>query len=880
MSKTYSGTITIGVEQPNFGPVVDSAQDAAEKLNKIAEGLNASQASSLNDLAGAAEKSAALQTSAFEAVAKARSRDAAAVKAEQNATVAAFEELGEVAEESVKRKVAALNAVAETVEATTKQAQAGVDAAQAEKAAIESTTRARLESVDSWTKVSDAVASASAKVPRWAKALGATVDAQGLLVNSLGRCVAGLNKSQVAAGEWVDELGNVRDANGGFVDGLTKIQKALGFFKDEAGNVRDRLGEIVVAAKGAADATGELESAIPDDLFDGLIEGLGGAAQWFSQVGTVLTTLDGEASGAARTLSAVAAGVENFAQGFQSGKAILKFWGDFQKATEKATVAQALLQAASGNALAILGGAALAGVAAWTAWESSSADATKNVDAASDAFEELRKRAKAAGVEIKNAADAARFGFGEKLGAKSYAEEKANVERLDREIAEQQKRADAEAARNSATIGTGGMGAGGAGAHMDYSEAERLQALQAERAAANARMVEAQEAMIDAAVEASKTEVQKLEAEKKNYEALLEQLGGARGSAEVRAKIEALDAEIEKAKEAESTAAAKEAEEAKRAADAEAKRAEEAQKATEAAAQKARDDALKASGIADFAPTREKTPLDLTDATAVAAKYAEWAAAVDGTTITVEDVAKATGELDRQALSALDAEANFAAKLAELEPPKTLEEEVAASLKKYADALAAGTLTQAQFNERKAQADAVLLAAQNREAEEAEASAAQKREATRAELGVDALLESLKTPAEKLKERLDKIDKAFEDKAITQDERKKLEAAARREFGPQDDADDAKGAAKELASAARDFSASAQKSGESLAAKLNAAEAGSSALYSMQVGAAKNYQTKALDYAARQTTFAERSLRELGQIRQAFAANAIPVWRG
>lgn len=880
MSKTYSGTITIGVEQPNFGPVVDSAQDAAEKLNKIAEGLNESQASSLNNLAGAAEKSAASQTSAFEAVAKARSRDAAAVEAEKNATVAAFEELGEVAEESVKRKVAALNAVAETVEATAKQTQAGVDAAQAEKAAIESTTRARLESVDSWTKVSDAVASASAKVPRWAKALGATVDAQGLLVNSLGRCVAGLNKSQVAAGEWVDELGNVRDANGGFVDGLTKIQKALGFFKDEAGNVRDRLGEIVVAAKKATDATGELESAIPDNLFDGLVEGLGGAAQWFSQVGTVLTTLDGEASTAARTLSAVAAGVENFAQGFRTGKSILKFWGDFQKATEKATVAQALLQAASGNALAILGGAALAGVAAWTAWESSSADATKNVDAASDAFEELRKRAKAAGVEIKNAADAARFGFGEKLDVKSYAEEKANVERLDAEIAAQQKRADAEAARNAATIGTGGMGAGGAGAHMDYSEAERLQALQAERAAANARMVEAQEAMIDAAVEASKTEVQKLEAEKKDYEAILEQLDGARGSAEVRAKIEALDVEIEKAKEAESTAAAKEAEEAKRAADAEAKRAEEAQKAAEAAAQKAREDALKSSGIADFAPTQEKTTIDLTDASALAAKYAEWAAAVDETTITVEDVAKATDELNRQALAALDAEANFAARLAKLEPPKTLEEEVAASLKKYADALEVGAMTQEEYNERKAQADALLLASANKEAEAAEESAAQKREATRAELGVDALLESLKTPAEKLTERLEKIDKAFEDKAITQDERQKLEAAARREFGPQDDADDAKGAAKELASAARDFSASAQKSGESLAAKLNAAEMGSSALYSMQVGAAKNYQTKALDYAARQTTFAERSLRELGQIRQAFAANAIPVWRG
>ncbi|MBR4975617.1 MAG: hypothetical protein IKY61_01090, partial [Thermoguttaceae bacterium] len=711
------------------------------------------------------------------------------------------------------------------VESTTKQAKATVDAAQAEETAVDAAARARLASVDSWTKVGNAVESAAAKVPRWAKALGVTVDAQGLRVNSLGRCVSGLNKSQVAAGEWVDELGRVRDANGGFVDGLTKIQKALGFFKDEAGNVRDRLGEIVVEAKKASGATAELEDAFPDDLFDGLIGGLGGAAKWFSQVGTVLTTLDGEASTAARAVSAVAAGVENFAQGFQSGKAILKFWGDFQAATEKATVAQALLQAASGNALAIIGGAALAGVAAWTAWESSSADATKNVDAASDAFEELRKRAKAAGVEIKNAADAAKFGFGEKLDVKSYAEEKANVERLDAEIAAQQKRADAEAARNSATIGTGGMGAGGAGAHMDYSELERLQELQAERAAANARMVAAQETMIDAAVEASKTEVQKLEAEREQYAALLEQLDGARGSAEVQAKIEALDAEIAKAKEAESQAAGKEAEEAKRTADAEAKRAEEAEKA----AQKAREDALKSSGIADFAP-QEKTTIDLTDAKAVAAKYAEWAAVVDGTTITVEDVAQATGELNRQALAALDAEANFAARLAELEPPKTLEEEVAASLKKYADALEVGAITQEEYNERKAQADALLLASANKEAEAAEESAAQKREATRAELGVDALLESLKTPAEKLKERLEKIETAFDDKAITRDERKKLEEAARREFEPQEDA---KGAAKELASAARDFSASAQKSSETLAAKLNAAEMGSSALYSM-----------------------------------------------
>ena len=840
MSQTVSNTINVAVNLEGADDAVVRAQETAEAFDAVAE------------------RSQAVQTAALNEVAEARSRSGSALEAEREATVAAFAEMGAAAEEAAKREESALSAVAEAVVDGEKKRR---DAANA--------------SVDSWTKVSDAVASAAAKVPRWAKALGATVDAQGLLVNSSGRCVAGLNKSQVAAGEWVDELGRVRDANGGFVEGLTKIQKALGFFKDEAGNVRDRLGEIVVAAKESAEATAELEDAIPDDLFDGAVEGLGGAAQWFSQVGTVLTTLDGEASDAARAVSAVAAGVENFAQGFRSGKSILKFWGDFQKATEKATVAQALLQAASGNALAIIGGAALAGVAAWTAWKSSSADATKGVDDMSDAFEELRERAKAAGVEIKNAADAAKYGFAEKLGAKSYAEEKANVERLEAEIAKQRKRAEEEAARNSATIRTGGMGAGGAGARMDYSEAERLQELQAERDAANARLVAAQEAMIDAAVEASKTEVQKLEAEKANYRAILEQLDGAQGSAEVKAKIAALDEEIEKAKKAESEAAGKEAESANQAADAEAKRAEEAQKAADAAAQKAREDALKSSGIADFAPT--ETPLDLTDASAVAAKYAEWAAAVDGTTITVEDVAQATDELNRRTLEALDAESNFASKLAELEPPKTLEEEVAASLQKYADALAVGAMTQEEYNERKAQADAILLAAEEQESKAAEDAASQKREATRAELGVDALLESLKTPAEKLKERLDKIDAAFEDGAIDADERKKLEEAARREFEPQDDA---KGAAKELASAARDFSASAQKSSETLATKLNAAEMGSSALYSMQVGAAKNYRTKALDYAARQTSFAERSLRELGQIRQAFAGGSIPVWRG
>ncbi|MBR4834969.1 MAG: hypothetical protein IKU86_11670 [Thermoguttaceae bacterium] len=56
------------------------------------------------------------------------------------------------------------------------------------------------------------------------------------------------------------------------------------------------------------------------------------------------------------------------------------------------------------------------------------------------------------GVTSGKAADAAKLWFAEKLGVKSYSEEKANVERLDAEIAAQQKRADAEAARNAVTV--------------------------------------------------------------------------------------------------------------------------------------------------------------------------------------------------------------------------------------------------------------------------------------------------------------------------------------------------------------------------------------------------------------------------------------------
>ncbi len=264
MSQTVSNTINVAVNLEGADDVVVKAQETAKTLDAVAESSQAVQTATINE------------------VAQARSRSGAALEAEKKATVAAFAEIGAAVEENAKRETAAINAVAE----------AGADGEKKRRDAANA-------NVESWTKVGNAVESAAAKVPRWAKALGATVDAQGLLVNSLGRCVAELNKSQVAAGEWVDELGRVRDANGGFVDGLTKIQKALGFFKDEAGNVRDRLGEIVVAAKKATDATGELESAIPDDSFDELVEGLDGAAQWFSQVGTVLTTLDGEASGAA-----------------------------------------------------------------------------------------------------------------------------------------------------------------------------------------------------------------------------------------------------------------------------------------------------------------------------------------------------------------------------------------------------------------------------------------------------------------------------------------------------------------------------------------------------------------------------------------------------
>ena len=188
MKQTVSNTINVAVNLEGADDVVVRAQETAKTLDAVAE------------------SSQTVQTAAINEVAEARSRSNAVFEAEKNATVAAFAEIGAAVEEAAKREKEALNDVAEAVidgekkrrdaananvESTTKQAKAVVDAAQAEEAAVDAAARARLASVDSWTKVGNAVESAAAKVPRWAKALGVTVDAQGLLVNigkNLGLC--------------------------------------------------------------------------------------------------------------------------------------------------------------------------------------------------------------------------------------------------------------------------------------------------------------------------------------------------------------------------------------------------------------------------------------------------------------------------------------------------------------------------------------------------------------------------------------------------------------------------------------------------------------------------------------------------------------------
>ncbi|MBP3531212.1 MAG: hypothetical protein J6K25_08540 [Thermoguttaceae bacterium] len=129
---------------------------------------------------------------------------------------------------------------------------------------ISSGVKITVDTTDLDVKFLKSVEQLNASLTKSQKALKLVYNEQGLLTNALGQCVEGLSASQIKLGQYVDELGRVRTFQGGFVDGLSKTQLALGFYRDEMGNVRNAADELVDGLSDAAEAVEELTEQLDD----------------------------------------------------------------------------------------------------------------------------------------------------------------------------------------------------------------------------------------------------------------------------------------------------------------------------------------------------------------------------------------------------------------------------------------------------------------------------------------------------------------------------------------------------------------------------------------------------------------------------------------
>ena len=129
---------------------------------------------------------------------------------------------------------------------------------------VSSGVKITVDTTDLDVKFLKSVEQLNAGLTKSQKALKLVYNEQGLLTNALGKCVEGLSVSQIKLGQYVDELGRVRTLQGGFVDGLSKTQLALGFYRDEMGNVRNAADELVDGLSDAAEAVEELAERLDD----------------------------------------------------------------------------------------------------------------------------------------------------------------------------------------------------------------------------------------------------------------------------------------------------------------------------------------------------------------------------------------------------------------------------------------------------------------------------------------------------------------------------------------------------------------------------------------------------------------------------------------
>lgn len=644
------------------------------------------------------------------------------------------------------------------------------------------------------------------------KALGLVYNEQGVLTNALGQTVEGLSQSAIKLGQYVDGLGRVRTYQGGFIDGLTKTQIELGQYADELGNLYNKYGDWIgvtekaTRAQEAETAALEKQRAASEALsrqtlesFVHASEGLAHTAGQFAIFTQLVDNANGTTSEFSKTISTTANSISVASSAFKASAELIKGLTETAKnlpsllsnvttTASSTTVAVNGLGAAAkgtGVAMAALGGpitmavSAIAAVAAGIAAFKSSTQTTLDL---SESFQRLLERAKAAGVEIRSVADALNVGaFAAPVSELNDVSQKVlDARDAFKSAVDSYNQAQQAAIEASAASGRYVGGPSRKSFNLDQLESDWKNAV------AEYNDVVAQ--YVEEARKAQQTEQDKINEQKKTFETLLriaQKTGNQENATLFSNQIKALDDKLLAIRQ-------KEIDETTKAAEAEKQRAETV----------ARQEL----------ETRERIRAELIGVDETTKRLADWANALEKGIVNQSEYNSAVAEIAERtksdALTALgidlpSANQSFddkSKRLAELLDDGIINQsEYESALEQLTDAARSAipgfndlfndsalddyksTLTQldAAFKSQLItadQRDKLLDEASNKLAKARDEQARREgvnaeRDKARAALGVDSVLESLKTPLDKYREQLERIAEAARAGYVNESER-------------------------------------------------------------------------------------------------------------
>lgn len=772
-----------------------------------------------------------------------------------------------------------------------------------------------VDASDIKNKFTKSVDELNASLSKNQKALGLVYNEQGILTNALGQTVEGLSQSAIKLGQYVDELGRVRTFQGGFTDGLTKTQIELGLYVDELGNVRNRLGEVIgmtdkaakaqeAEAAAALNASAQLQAASNATIgaFAKSAKGISKVAGQFAVFQQLLIQTTGSTNKASQSIAVFASSIGVAAGSFKSSLLLIKGLSSaaktlpalFTAITTTSTAAAPAVAAlgaeakVTGAAFSAMGGPitlALASIAAIgagvAAWKSSQ----KTTIELSDAFKILEERAAAAGRSINGVKDALEFGAFRKTedNALVSASKELTTTRAKLQEATAAYKEAVDAANEARKYATGSSYAG------PSRKAFNLDQLGADYKEAIAKYNEITQEYVDAAKQAQKTEIDKLQEQRANYAGLLkvaEQLGNDDNADLFRRQIEMIDGQIKDVRQKELDAAKTAQESArqeviagagltdylKRAADAAKGGAIDLEKwkalvadgtvtqaeYNAALAQYQADiekdrvkaaqdrEALRVNALKELGVSLDERPLTFGAKTerldallqAGTIKQSDYNSAIEQLTQSARSAIKGLDEIGKESVDdevIKDAIAKYYAG-ADLSSLEELSGKVADAAQRtlldsfveIENAFNEGVIKEQERDKLLDNAYAKLAQARDDETK----AARQELDKIRQNLGIDSLLEELKTPLDKYYDALDEIAEAMRQGAIQENERQLLtDRAAQKYLDALNDKVDFKGLA----------TGSNVGKGRELA---NSYSAGSEALYVAQVRqSTTNYQS-------------------------------------